>query len=42
MIVLELTKSVVVVSIAAPNENVGHPMGAIISYVFEHGNNPLF
>jgi len=39
MIVLEPTKFVVVVSVAALNENVGHPGGAIIGYVFEHGNN---
>jgi len=37
---LELTQFVVVVSIAAPNEDVGHLGGAIIEYVIEHGGNP--
>jgi len=40
MIVLEPTKFVIVVRIAALNENVGHPRGVIIRYVFEHGDNP--
>jgi len=40
MIVLEPTQFLVVVSIAAPNENVGHPGGAIIGDVIEHGGNP--
>jgi len=36
---LELTKLAVVVSIAAPNENVGHTGDTIIDYFFEHGDN---
>jgi len=36
---LEPTKFAVIGSIAAPNGKVGHPEGAIIGYVFEHGDN---
>lgn len=36
---MELTKLAVVVSIAAPTEYVGHPGGATIGYVSEHGDN---
>jgi len=39
MIALEPTQFVVVVSITAPNENVGQPGDAIIEYVIEHGDN---
>ena len=34
---MEPTQFVIVVSINAANENVGHPGGASIGYVFEHG-----
>ena len=40
MTVLGPTEFAVVVSITASNENVGCPWGAIMSYVFEHGDNP--
>ena len=36
---MELTKLAVAVSVATPNENVSHPGGASIGYVFEHGDD---
>jgi len=39
MIVLEPTQFVIVVSIAAPNEDVGHPGDEIVG--IEHGGSPL-